>query len=418
MMKIKFIVAFSLLASLSFGQIDSYNYKRKVSGNTDEWHRVEIPNALFSKVSSNFNDIRFYGITSSKDTVEAAYFLQLQEAEITASEIEYELLNSVKNENGYYYTFKIPTGKTINEIDLDFSLDNYDWNISLEGSQDQLNWFTVVKDYRILSISNTHMRYSYSRVAFPKTEYRYFKLFVPSHLDPKLIMPKVRMNSIVNGKARNYKAASHNIRDDKKRKETIIDIALEQSVPVSSIRINSSDKFDFYRNVLIEYLYDSTKTEKGYIKNYVDLTQGVLSSIEQNDFHISNVIAKNIRIRIYNDDNQPLNISSVQVKGTVHELVVRFTEEANYFLVYGNATAVQPNYDINHFKSKIPKTLTALTLDTEEFTLNENYSTENSTDDEAFLGKNWIWFVMTIIIVILGWFTFKMMRSEDQSRNS
>lgn len=416
MMKIKFTLTIILLANLSFGQIDDYQYKRKVSGIEDEWHRLELPNGMFSKVASNFNDIRFYGITSTKDTVEAAYFLRIKDEEITTNEIEYELLNSVKNETGFYYTFKIPTGKSINEIDLDFSLDNYDWNITLEGSQNQLNWFTVVDNYRILSISTQKMDYSFSRLAFPQTEYRYFRLFIPSKVEPELIMPTVRMNSVVGGKVRDYKIVSQKIKEDKKKKETIIELSLEQPVPISSIKINCKDKFDYYRHVSIEYLYDSTKTEKGYIKNYVELTHGLLSSIEQNPFQVSNVIAQNIRISILNNDNQPLDISKVEVHGNVHELVVRFTEEADYFLVYGKAEAVQPNYDINHFQNTIPKMLKTLTLGGEELIFQADSSKENLKDKEPFFNKNWIWFVMAIIIFILGWFTFKMMRSEGESR--
>ncbi len=418
MMKIKFILTVSLLTSLCFGQIDEFSYKRKVSTINDEWHRVELPNSIFSKIASNFSDIRCFGITATNDTVEAAYFINLKEEEITTNEIQYELLNVVKNENGYYYTFKIPTSQAINEIELDFGLNDYDWKVKLEASQNQFNWFTVVEDYRILSISTQKMDYNFSRVTFPKTEFRYFRLFIPSAVEPELIMPKVRMNSIVNGKTRNFKVVSQKITQDKKKKQTIIEINLEQAVPINSIRINCTNKFDYYRNVSIDYLYDSTKTEKGYLKNFVGLNHGILSSIEHKDFQVSNVIAKNIRISISNNDNQPLDISEVEVKGIVHELVVRFTEKADYFLVYGNAKANQPNYEINHLKSTIPKELKTLELSNEERISPMDNSNSDINKEETLLSKNWIWFLMVIIIFILGWFTLKMMRSEGQNGES
>jgi glycosylphosphatidylinositol transamidase (GPIT) subunit GPI8 len=156
------------------------------------------------------------------------------------------------------------------------------------------------------------------------------------------------------------------------------------------------------------------KTEKGYIKNYVRLTSGVLSSLEQNDFDVSNVIVKDIRIRIFNQDNQPLDISEEEVSGNVHEVIARFTEDADYFFSYGNEEAYRPSYDINHFTNTIPKDLKTVTLD-EELSINQ-IDSSGETDAEEEMNKSWLWAIMAVIIIVLGWFTFKMMRSEGQSK--
>ena len=75
-----------------------------------------------------------------------------------------------------------------------------------------------------------------------------------------------------------------------------------------------------------------------------------------------NCICQNLKIIIYNQDNQALSIDSIQVKGYIHEIVARFTEPANYFLTYGNEKAVKASYDIERFTDKIPDTLKALKL--------------------------------------------------------
>src|SRR4030066_152259 len=141
---------------------------------------------------------------------------------------------------------------------------------------------------------------------------------------------------------------------------------LKSTVAVSFIQIKVKDTFDYYRPISIQYVADSIKTEQGWNYLYENMTTGTLSSIENNEFKFESTILKKLKISIFNQDNEPLNIETISVKGTVQELLVRFTEPATYFLTYGNKKATKPNYDIERFDSKIPNTLTALTLGNEQ----------------------------------------------------
>jgi hypothetical protein len=154
---------------------------------------------------------------------------------------------------------------------------------------------------------------------------------------------------------------------------------------------------------------DSTKTEKGYIRNYSEVTRRTFSSFEDNVFNCSNVTADNFKIVIQNNDNQPLNISQVSVDGYVHELVARFTEEADYSLVYGYPSASRPDYDIDHFTSSIPAVLAPLTLGNEVSISNSEAVTDTGS---FFENPMWLWGIMIVIIGLLGFFTFKMLGAE------
>jgi hypothetical protein len=73
-------------------------------------------------------------------------------------------------------------------------------------------------------------------------------------------------------------------------------------------------------------------------------------------------LLRNLKIDSSNQDNQPLTIDTIKVKGYEHELIARFAEQASYFLTYGNKTAASPHYDLDCFADKIPETLLALEL--------------------------------------------------------
>jgi hypothetical protein len=397
-----------LLCSYSYGQIDQYTYKKELLGIKDKWHKVILPEEIFGKVSSNLSDIRIFGITAEKDTIEASYLLKLKTEKIADKEVNFKLLNTTHNKKGYYFTLEVPAEEAINQLILDFKQQNFDWKLMLEGSQNQEEWFTVVDDYRILSIKNSETDYQFTKVTFPSTKYRFFRLLVKSKENSDLVKVKAALNEISNGSFNNYDVVNIKTIQEKKERLTILEIDLKSPAAASVVQIKVKDTFDFYRPFSIQYLADSIKTEQGWKYRYETLTSGILSSIEKNEFKFESTILKKLKINISNQDNEPLNIETITVKGYVHEILVRFTEPATYFLTYGNEKAHTPNYDITRFVSKVPDTLTVLNLGDEQII----DKTEVFAKEPLFKNKNWLWLLMGVIILVLGWFSIKMMNKK------
>jgi hypothetical protein len=115
---------------------------------------------------------------------------------------------------------------------------------------------------------------------------------------------------------------------------------------------------------------------------------------------------QHLKIYIDNHDNQPLTIDTVSVKGYEYEFLARFTEQASYFLVYGNNQATKPNYDIARFSDKVPTTLQTLDLGNELRLEKE----EASETVPLFINKTWLWAIISLTVLVMGGFTLKMMR--------
>jgi hypothetical protein len=397
-----------LVCSYSYGQINQYNYKRALKGVTDQWHKVTLPDDIFSKVSHDLSDIRIFGITANNDTVEAPYLLRLTTEKISSNEINFKTVNTSYNENGYYFTFEITTDEPINEIKLDFKQKNFDWRLKLEGSQNQQEWFTVTEDYRILSIENELTDYKFTKISFPNSKYRFFRLLIASEEKLDLTVAKVAQHEVTDGTFRSYPIQKIKTNEDKQANRTEFEIDLQSLVPVSRINIHIKDTFDYYRPVTIKYLTDSIKTEQGWKHSYSTLTSGTLNSIEGNEFQFNSTILQKLKIIIYNRDNQPLTIDTIRVKGYVHELVARYTEPATYFLTYGNRKIGKPQYDIDRFAGKIPESPSTVELGTEQIIEKK----ELPVKKPLFIDKTWLWVIMTIIILLLGWFSLKMIKKS------
>jgi hypothetical protein len=408
-LKIKNFACFLLLiCSYSYAQIDQYTYKRELPGITNPWHKVVLPEEIFDKVSSDFNDIRIFGVTKSNDTIEASYMLQLKKEKVVRTEVDFELLNTTHNKQGFYFTLEVPTEEPINQLMLNFNQDNFDWPLSLEGSQNQQEWFSIVNDYRILSIKNPETNYQFTKVTFPNTKYRFFRIHVKSKVKPDLSYAKIARNKVTNGSFNQYTINKIESFEDKEQKLTIMEVSLKAPVPVSSIKIDIKNTFDYYRPISISYLADSLKTEQGWKYRYQQLTSGTLSSMDKNEFAFASTILQKLKIRIQNQDNTPLSINTITAKGYVHELVARFTEPATYFLSYGNKQAIKPSYDIERFTSKIPNKLVALNVGKEQLVVKNKVF----ANEPLFKNKNWLWALMVIIIVVIGWFSIKMIRTK------
>lgn len=402
------ILLFLSIAAYFTGWGQEYQYSCDIEGVNDQWQKIILPNAIFGKVNDNLSDIRIYGIRENKDTIEIPYLLKQLSAKTESEEISFEQINTAYSQKGYFYTFEIPVKHSINQIKLDFTEKNFDWKIELEGSQDQKVWFTLLDNYRIVSVKNELTDYQFTRLKFPDANYRFFRLTVLSEKNPGLKAARISEQKITDGIYRTYKVSGQTVQENKKTKATEIDVVLESPVPVSQIKIGIADTLDYYRPVIVQYLSDSTKTDKGWNYYYRTLSSGTLSSIEKNSFSFESTIANKLKIIVHNNDNQPLHYGEVEVSGTVYELIARFDEPARYVLSYGNKNVFRPSYDINYFSNKIPEGLKAVTLEN----CRENQQVKISKENTLFNNKNWLWGIMLIIIFLLSWFTLKMIRKS------
>lgn len=404
-----FSFSFIIMAACCFGQREQFTFKRELKGISEPWHKIVLPDDVFEKISPDFADIRILGVGKTGKQVEAPYLIRIASAKVSGKEIAFTTINKSFDEKGYFFTFELPTSQAVNQVLLNFKETNFDWRVNLEGSQDQRDWFTLLENYRIVSIQNLLTNFQFTRLTFPDASYKYLRLRIDSKAQPELMKTSITVEEKTEGSFREYNIKKWEVRENREKKQTEIEVELDIPVPVSYFNIEVSDKFDYYRPFTIEYLADSTQTEKGWLHMYNALVSGMLSSVGENEFSCSSTVAKKFRIYLQNHDNQPLQISSLQVKGYVHELIARFTEPGTYFLIYGSKEAGLPNYDIARFSESIPDSLTPLTLGRELLIEKEQVPVK----EPLFKNKIWLWVVMVLIILVLGWFSVNMIKNKQ-----
>jgi hypothetical protein len=400
---------FSLLLFLfvsvgAYTQHYQYRYKRDILEKCELWNQIDLPDDLFGKVSKNLSDIRIYGITSSGDSIEVPYLLKYPEKVMEKEEISIGIINVSNNAEGFFYTFDMKTIEPINQMDLQLNLDNFDFKLKLEGSNDQLKWYTLMDNYRILSIKNEAANFTFSRVNFPDSKYRYFRLMVYGAKNPELISAKIFHTNEVRMDDKTLDQSAFMVKQGKLYGETELEVVFRHARPVSSLQFFIADKFDYFRGCSIMALVDSVKTDKGWFDNYILLTSASLSSASDNVILFNSTITRKLKVIVHNLDNQPLRIDSVTAKGHVYSLQARFPHPGQYFICYGNSSSPEPKYDLYKFRNSIPNVMPILTLGKEQL-LDTAASKPNNP---FFINKAWLWGTLVILVLLLGWFSFSM----------
>lgn len=132
-----------------------------------------------------------------------------------------------------------------------------------------------------------------------------------------------------------------------------------------------------------------------------------LSSADSNHLLITNFRAKEFHIIIENEDNQPLKVSSVKMYQTKKYLTALLEKEGKYVLKFGDVDADEPRYDLKYFENSIPANISELSTGE----LIELFpAKEKEIDPETMNNKTILWVVISIIVVILGILSIKMVK--------
>jgi hypothetical protein len=385
-------------------QIDDFQYRRSLGSVAQNWHRIDLPPQIFEKINTDLSDLRIVSFSSTGDTLIVPYVIMNWASATTEIEHRFDILNQTHHAGLYYYTFDLGSNHEVNRIFLKFENSNYDWQVQLEGSHTQKDWFSIVENYRILAIKNLDADYSFSTLVFPKVDYRYFRIRLNAHEKPRLINASVELNSMGNPQLNVYESSFKVKHHEKEKKSTIV-IATHYTVPVSSIKLSFDNKFDFYRKASVSYLYDSVKVNDVFQKRYRHCATGIISSFEDPVFNFDPVFSKEFLITVENNDNIPVTPAAVSVSGPVYYLLARYTGTPNTsYLYYGNAMAKTPQYDIAKFNTIVPDSAAVLKVGEEELIMVKKPALPLIAD------KRWLWATLIAMMILLGWFSLKMLR--------
>ncbi|HEY0653791.1 MAG TPA: DUF3999 family protein [Chryseosolibacter sp.] len=398
------ILSLTFVCTGAVAQENQFAYKRKINGAaSEEWYAIALPPDLFKYCENDFRDLRIFNLGET-DTAETPYLLDILDTEVKMQEVTLSPINESRSGNEYFLTFS-NSGYQVNYLELDFEETNYFATVRIEGTNDKKKWFELAKNEKIFSVQNPREQYASSIINFPLTDYKFLRLAISSVDKLTFSSATFRLDEVKPGVFEDI-PSSFSVSMDKKSKRTVIDVRLDDYRPVSNITLEIPNQNDFYRHITVETLADSSKTERGWLKNYRMISGNLITSFKANQFSIPFTLTNRLRLTIENFDNPPLSISAIKLNGAKVQLRAKL-KGGNPFLFYGNPDIYRPTYDIEHFKEKIPMQLTAASLGPQE-----NIGKAATPISALFENKAWLWAILLAVIAILGFFTLRMMKTK------
>lgn len=393
-----------LVCAGALGQ-SGFHYRRGLSGVGQQgWYSMPLPADLFKDVNRDISDLRLYAL-HERDTMEIPYILDIRDDEVTQQTVDLPLFNKSFRNGVLYLTFESTDSQKVNYIDLTFRDLNYFGLVTLEGSDDRQRWFEIIKDQRIVSIKNGIGDYALSTVSFPLSAYRYLRFSVKSDVPLDFHSASFQYHTVKHGSYTDI-PLTWKMHQDKKTKRSFVDIKLNHYVPLSSIKVETDSAGLLYRPMRIEYVRDSARTDKGWIKYYQTLYEGHLTSYKPNDFAFDWELVRDLRLVVLDSDNAPIKIHQIRAAGPqVH--LISFLKPGKNVLLYGADGVGAPSYDLVHFENRIPDVAGFVSLGSPERIL-----FPEPDGAPLFEDKIWLWGLMVFMIAGLGFFTIKMMKQK------
>ena len=401
------VLVFILITTHSFSQLKDYNYKAEINNVKDTWHVLKLPQESFALMKCNYAAIRIYGL-SETDTIEIPYIIETLADKQIYTKVPVTVVNRAKTEKGIYFTLQNEGSGNINEIELNFEEENFDWIAKVEGSNNNDEWFTISEKERLVALKRDDVDFKATTIKFPLVNYKFIRIHLQGTQEANLTEALIFEKEVIKGEEEFFKTRSQKIAQEKNTKRTIVSVYLKDSVPVSKIMIPVDSEMDYYRRVHLKTVKDSIVIENRIRYNYESLGTYEISSYKENEIYIENVCVDNLIFEIENMDNHPLPIGEIKVSGNPVELKARFpAEKLQYILAIGNYRAHTPQYDIAGFKNNIPESPAILTVG--DFNDIEKEKKEKNTPVLPF-PKYVLWIILVAVIVILGFFTSKMLK--------
>lgn len=370
------------------------------------FYRIPVTPDLSARSALTFSDVRILDEAGRQ----VPYIIRPVRKEAGAPVfMEFPILEQRTGDSVTILELENTGAKGIGEISLVIANNAVERYTSLSGSDDRRQWFILDEQIPLRrNVPAAGDRFVQS-VRFPLTHYRYFRLLIRNaQTDPLRILSAGRYaadTSAGGPEWRNNPPGAFTQRDS--NGHTIVDFRQQAPFLTERLSVQLSGAPYYQRTVMV---FADSVTVSG--KSVSRLSAGfALSSARPAVWELPVLKADRLTLDIDNGDNPPLRVTEVQTSQQARYLVTWLEAGQQYALVTGDPKARTPVYDLAQFSDSIPAVLPELSYG--PLTIDKTAQQRGEGDRPS---NNWIWAVIVLVVVVLGFMTYKMVgEMRDQS---
>lgn len=363
------LIIILICSSMVFGEeLEMFQYTSdvEVQGKQDDFIVLEISPEVYGSMDSRLKDLRLYHKEKELD-----YLVFPKESQQKVDEErELDIYNKGTIDNDYSFEIMLP--KDIHGGDIEYSIkldaSQYFIHAKIYGSNDRKEW-KYLKDQIIYSING-----EYNKFRLENIQYDVIKIEYPLLYNGEMIEVRsagyLQTEPVINKGI--FKTVDFITTENEAKKTVEITMDYQYDhYPTRGIVLKTDEKY-FYRQVAVRGSDDK--------ENWTEITRtfifrdGVSEKLEIN---YSPAEYRYLKMMVYNEDNQPLEIKEIKIETLPIYVLVNVTDEPKDFTLrsyWGNPSLAAPKYDIANLN---------MVMDPQRY---EKYGMDTYTENEAFIG--------------------------------
>ena len=382
-----------LICILAGGNVNAQNFLHRTRVDSvlkTGFYEINVTPALSALTRTDFSDLRIMDTKGNP----VPYLLGSEIAMRDSAQFTslFIVQNSVNDSGHSVLIVENKKKEKLDELYLRIKNAAVNRTLGLSGSEDGEHWYSIMENLnlekRFIQGKDSFME----KITFPLSGYHFFRIIIYNGKnDPLNILSAYKKNPVnllgVDSVLINP-GSTYTRRDSTKTTWLNIDNAGRYHVNYIFITVKGPR---FYRRQL------DVITREGLVGSFLVSADSVI----QLRLPLFNDSA--FRIRIYNEDNPPLDIAGISMGQSAEKIIAYLEAGKSYELEMTCAEATKPNYDLVNFKEFIP-------MDVKGIGLSEIVSIPSATPSGIGLKSFWLWPVLILVLVALGLFTFRLTR--------
>lgn len=373
------------------------------------FHSIVISPEIRSATGNNLDHLRIFD--SKKNEVPYQVF---QKSNSTKTYQSFEIVS--KNAVSNKFTDVVILNKDLVKIDkISLKIANTDVakRFSISGSNDEKNWFGLVDNQFINSLSDAQSTFVVREFSFPANQYKFLKFtFIDKNSLPVNVLEAGSEALLKNSSTPTSLGGFTQIANNKKEtKQTIIRIEFKEPQVVDALKFDISAPNYFLRNATVSV--PQTRTYKRRTENYSEVVSNFqLKSKTENTVQLPSVFSKEFIITIENQDNPVLKVDDISMYQNPVSILAELNQNEKYSITI-NPDWKTPHYDLESlgidFNQNFPEAKVG--------TLNRISQNEKAEVEKTFWQKPlFMWICILFAIAIIGFFAIGLVK--DMNRNT
>lgn len=397
-----------LVISVAYGQ--QYHVEIQLpKAPKDGFYRIPVTPMVARYLVPGFTNLRILD-QSNQETP----YLVREEVPVRQTEKfqEYEL-ERYKTKMSTELVLKNPERKSINNIHLKIRNADVTKEATLLGSDDHKSWFAIKEKFALSPIDGGKGTFEMKVLDFPMSNYLFYSLRISDSLSApiNILTAGYYEANIENGQ---YDEVHGKVlfSSDPKKKQSYVTILFDTIQYVDRIDLTMKGKQQYFlRRAFLEETR-IRKLKKGQVEKYqYTLNEFEVSSTHPSQLDIEGGRLKKFQIVINNEDNPPLELSSVKAYQLNRYLIAWLSTSNVYMIKIGNENLPTPSYDLRFFSDSIPNQLAALPIGD----VMVHKKQESSSRASFFTSKNFIWAAIIIVALLLGYMAVNLAKDVGKS---